>query len=86
MPAKAKKQLARMRHNQRNWALRDVKRVLRWKGFIEETERGRGSHVIFYHPDFPELDLTLPSKEPVGIYIVKRLLELTDELCKLRRA
>lgn len=85
MPAKAEKKLAQFRQSPRNRARRDVVRVLRWKGFVEETERGRGSHVIFYHPDFPDLDLTLPSNDPVAIYIVKQLLVLIDKLCELRK-
>ena len=84
MPTKAEKKLAQMRQRQRNWARRDVVKVLRWEGFVEETDRGRGSHVFYFHPDFPQLDLTLPSDDPVRIYIIKRLLELTDELRKLR--
>ncbi|MCE2470461.1 MAG: type II toxin-antitoxin system HicA family toxin [Anaerolineae bacterium] len=59
-------------------------RVLRWAGYVEETERGRGSHVIYYHPDFPHLDLVLPSSDPVRIYIVKRLLQVVDELNEQR--
>ncbi len=86
MPAKATRILAQMRQRQRNWARRDIVRVLRWKGFVEELHRGRGSHVYYYHPDYPQLDFVLPSDDPVRIYIVKRLLEIVDELSTLRRA
>ena len=55
-------------------------RVLRQKGFIENSERGRGSHVLFYHKDYDDLDLILPADDPVAIYIVKQLLALTEEL------
>ncbi len=80
MPTKAERKLAQMRQHPRNWARRDVVRVLRQKGFIEDTERGRGSHVMFYHKEFEDLDLFLPSDDPVAIYIVKQLLALTEEL------
>ena len=36
--------------------------------------------------DYPQLDFVLPSDDPVRIYIVKRLLEIVDELSTLRRA
>lgn len=80
MPRKADKQLDQMRQHPRNWARRDVVRVLRRKGFIEDKERGRGSHVMFYHKEFQDLDLFLPSDDPVAIYIVKQLLALAEEL------
>lgn len=80
MPKKADRKLQQMRQNPRNWARREVVRVLRWKGFIEDKERGRGSHVMFYHEEFQELDLFLPSDDPVAIYVVKQLLELAEEL------
>lgn len=80
MPSKAEKKLAQMRQHPRNWARRDVVRVLRWKGFVEDKERGRGSHVMFFHKDFHDLDFVLPSDDPVAIYVVKRLLTLTEEL------
>lgn len=80
MPRKADKKLDQMRRHPRNWARRDVVRVLRQKGFIENTERGRGSHVLFYHKEFDDLDLILPADDPVAIYIVKQLLALAEEL------
>lgn len=80
MPAKADKKLEQMRQHPRNWARRDVVRVLRRKGFIEDKERGRGSHVMFYHKEFQDLDLFLPSDDPVAIYVVKQLLALADAL------
>ena len=80
MPTKAERKLAQMRRHPRNWARRDVVRVLRQKGFIENTERGRGSHVLFFHKEFDDLDLILPADDPVAIYIVKQLLALAEEL------
>ncbi|MDE2820013.1 MAG: type II toxin-antitoxin system HicA family toxin [Chloroflexota bacterium] len=82
MPGKADKKLEQMRQHPRNWARRDVVRVLRRKGFIEDKERGRGSHVMFYHKEFEDLDLFLPSDDPVAIYVVKQLLALAEELRK----
>lgn len=80
MPTKAEKKLAQMRQHPRNWARRDVVRVLRWEGFIEDTERGRGSHVMFFHREYQDLDLFLPSDDPVAIYVIKQLLALVAEL------
>ena len=80
MPSKAEKKLAQMRQHPRNWARRDVVRVLRWKGFVEDKERGRGSHVMFYHEKYQDLDLFLPSDDPVAIYVVKQLLALAEQL------
>lgn len=80
MPRKADKKLAQMRQHPRNWARHDVVRVLRQIGFIEDKERGRGSHVMFYHKVHQDLDLFLPSADPVAIYIVKQLLALAEEL------
>lgn len=77
--------LAQMRQRQRNWSRRDVVRVLRWAGFVEESERGRGSHVFFIHSEFRRLNLIVPSTDPVRVYIVKRLLTLMDELHELER-
>ena len=77
--------LAQMRQRQRNWSRRDVVRVLRWAGFVEETERGRGSHVFFKHSEFRHLNLIIPSADPVRIYIVNRLLDIMDELHELER-
>ena len=84
MPGKAEKKLAQMRLHKRNWARRDVVRVLRWEGFVEQKDRGRGSHVLYYHPDFPQLDVYLPENDPVRIYVINLLLSRTDELRKLR--
>ncbi len=77
--------LAQMRQRQRNWSRRDVVMVLRWAGFVEETERGRGSHVFFIHAKYRRLNLVLPSADPVRIYIVNRLLDIMDELRELER-
>ena len=73
-----------MRQRQRNWSRRDVVRVLLWAGFLEETERGRGSHVFFIHSEFRHLNLVIPAADPVRVYVVKRLLTV-DELNELER-
>ena len=59
--------------------------VLRWAGFVEETERGRGSHVFIIHSEYRHLNLIVPSADPVRLYIVNRLLTIMDELNELER-
>ena len=85
MPPRAERVLAQMRQRKRNWPRRDVVRVLRWAGFIEDTERGRGSHVFFIHSEYRHLNLVVPSTDPVRIYIVNRLLAIMDELGELEK-
>ena len=89
MPSKAqlrkgKALVAKMRKRRRNNPRRDVLRAYKFLGFVEDPERGRGSHVMLFHPDHPEVDATVVGRDPSPIYVVDQLLENVDEICKAR--
>lgn len=89
MPSKAqlrkgKALVAKMRKHKRNNPRRDVLRAYKFLGFIEDPERGRGSHVMLFHPDYPEVDATVVDRDPSPMYVVEQLLENVDEIWKAR--
>ncbi len=42
--------------------IRQLKSDLRKAGFVEQTERGKGSHAVWEHPTVPEAMVTLSGK------------------------
>ena len=38
---------------------RQLKQDLRRSGFIEDTQRGKGSHATWYHPQFPDISVLI---------------------------
>lgn len=43
--------------------IRQLKSELRKAGFVENTERGKGSHAVWEHPDAPSAFVTLSGKD-----------------------
>jgi predicted RNA binding protein YcfA (HicA-like mRNA interferase family) len=45
--------------------IRQLKADLRKAGFVEDSQRGKGSHSWWYHPRFPEAIVTLSGNDGV---------------------
>jgi predicted RNA binding protein YcfA (HicA-like mRNA interferase family) len=43
--------------------IRQLKSDLRKAGFVERTERGKGSHAVWEHPMHPSVFVTLSGKD-----------------------
>lgn len=38
---------------------RQLKQDLRREGFLVKADRGKGSHEVWYHPDFPDITVNI---------------------------
>jgi len=71
------KLLARMRQNPRDWRIEDLEALAQHFGL--SVRKTGGSHVIFYHPDLPEL-LSVPARRPIKPVYLRRFVSMIDEL------
>lgn len=76
--SKSEKLLSKMRNNQKNWRIDDLRKVFNQYGFIEGSSNG-GSHISFSHPNLEEI-LTVPVHKPIKAIYVKQLIEKIDYL------
>jgi predicted RNA binding protein YcfA (HicA-like mRNA interferase family) len=78
---KREKLISRIRNNPKDVSLRDIRVLLEAFGF--ELIRIRGSHHIFVGMvSGEEITLAIPSRHPVKVVYVKRVIEIIDEVVK----
>lgn len=83
MATRADKILRKMRRKKSNHPARDVWTVYKEYGFIEERDRGKGSHRLVRHKEHKHLFATLPNDGTAAIYVVKQLLKNISDLERL---
>ncbi len=76
--SKKDKKLERMKNNPRDWKIDDLKTIAHEFEFEVRNSR-TGSHVIFYHPNYPD-NLTVPAKKPIKPIYVKQLIAFIERL------
>jgi len=59
----------------RNVDRRKLIKALRQLGFELNTSRGKGSHVIAYHPGDLSRSTSIPSKSPVPIGTLRKIMK-----------
>lgn len=74
--------LARARRAPNGWTYRDLVRLLLGAGFVA-TEQS--NHTVFRHPDYPDLQISVPRHRDIKAYLVRDALAIIDEAQKRKR-
>ncbi len=72
------KKLERMKNNPRDWRIEDLVPIANEFG-LEFRKSKTGSHVTFFHSDFPDI-LTIPAKKPIKPIYVKEFTALIERI------
>ena len=81
MPASAEKLLDRMRNSKAGLGAEDLHTL--YVGFGFEFRQG-GNHVIYIHPEFPELRATVARHRSLAVGYIHHAINLIDKLKTLR--
>lgn len=79
---KAEKLLEKMRNSKAGWGADDLHAL--YVGFGFEFREG-GKHIIYIHPDFPELRATVARHNVLAIGYIQHAISLVDKLKKLKK-
>ncbi len=79
--SKADKLLEKMRNSKAGWSANDLN-VL-YIGFGFDFREG-GKHIIYIHPEFPELRATVARHSSLAIGYIKHAIHLIDRLKELK--
>ncbi len=78
---KAQKLLERMRNTNSGWGQSDFKHLFEGFGF---NVRGT-KHAIYYHPEYPELWMSVPRHNSLKEWVARDAVKVIDELAKLKK-
>ena len=81
--SKADKLLERMRNSKYGWGADDLHAL--YVGFGFDYRQG-GSHIIYIHPEFPELRATVARHGTLAVGYIQHAISLIDRLKKLKEA
>lgn len=79
--SQADKILEKMRNSKAGWGVDDLHAL--YVGFGFEFRQG-GKHIIYIHPEFPELRATVARHGTIAIGYIQHAISLIDKLKKLR--
>lgn len=79
--SKADKLLERMRNSKAGWSADDLHAL--YVGFGFDFREG-GKHIIYIHPEFPELRATVARHSSLAIGYIQTAIRLIDSLKKLQ--
>lgn len=75
--SKAEKILEKMRNSKAGWTFNDLHTL--YMGFGFECREG-GKHVIYFHPDYPELRATVARHGSLPVGYIQHAIKLIDNL------
>ncbi len=79
--SKADKLLEKMRNSKAGWSADDLHTL--YVGFGFDFREG-GKHIIYIHPDFPELRATVARHRTIAVGYIQHAISLIDKLKKLK--
>ena len=85
MSKKAAELVEQMRQTQAQWKRRDLVTVLNGFGFNIKKGSGRSPHDKVWHPEFPQLIMSLPRHRKLGVAYVNQVVVIVDALKILRQ-
>lgn len=79
--SKTDKLLERMRNSKTGWSADDLHAL--YVGFGFDFREG-GKHIIYIHPEFPELRATVARHKSIAVGYIQHAISLLDKLKKLK--
>jgi hypothetical protein len=79
----AQKLLERMRGSSAGWGQKDFESLL--SGFGFKWKEGK-KHRVYYHPEFPNLWISIPRHNSLRNWVARDAVKLIDELMNLSKA
>lgn len=79
--SKAEKLLEKMRNSKVGWSADDLHTL--YVGFGFEFREG-GKHMIYIHPEFPELRSTVARHSTLAVGYIQHAISLIDKLKKIK--
>lgn len=79
--SKADKLLEKMRNSKAGWSADDLHALYVGFGF---NFREGGKHIIYIHPEFPELRATVARHKSIAVGYIQHAISLIDKLKKLK--
>lgn len=79
-PRGAENLFARMQSSKSGWGQKDFERLLLGYGFIS---KGGKKHNKYYHPDYPELWISVPRHNELKKWVANDAIKLIDDLLTL---
>lgn len=71
-----------MRESKSGWGQQDFQRLLEGYGLIN---KGGKKHAKYYHPEFPQLWISVPRHNSLKKWVAKDAIKLIDELLILQK-
>ncbi|MFQ5798868.1 MAG: type II toxin-antitoxin system HicA family toxin [Bacteroidota bacterium] len=83
MTSRAEKLLNGMRRSRSGWGQKDFERLLEGYDF---EKKGHGKHQKYYHPEFPDLWISIPRHHKLKEWVAEDAVKLIDELIQRKKS
>ncbi len=80
--SKRDKLLNKIKNNKKDVNINDFKTLLNQHGFIISNRRGKGSHFMYYHPEYTDIRRTVNISKPLRKHHIETLISDIEKVKK----